>query len=72
MKFSFGKFTQEVVIAKLAFTRVGAIAFGYFQAQMSPPANLEPGQKIEQSYTIRCQGGECEYNKTTSFDEINP
>ncbi len=53
MKFSFDKFTQEV-IAKLAFALVGAIAFGYFHAQMSPPANLEPGQKIEQSYTLRC------------------
>ena len=72
MKFSFGKFTQEMVIPKLAFILVAAIAFGYFKAQMSPPANLEPGQKIEQSYTIRCQRGECEYKKTTSFDEINP
>ena len=71
MKFSFAQFTPQV-IAKLAFTLVAAIAFGYFQAQMSPPANLEAGQKIEQSYTIRCQRGECEYKKTTSFDEINP
>jgi hypothetical protein len=71
MKFSFGKLTEEA-IARLAFALMAAIAFGYFQAQMSPPANLEPGQKIEQSYTIRCQKGECEYKKTTSFDEINP
>jgi hypothetical protein len=71
MKFTIEKFTPQA-IATLAFTRVGAIAFGYFKAQMSPPAHLEPGQKIEQSYTIRCQKGECEYKKTTSFDEINP
>ncbi len=40
------KFTPQA-IATLAFTRVGAIAFGYFKAQMSPPisSNLEPGQK---------------------------
>jgi hypothetical protein len=45
MKLSFGKFTQEA-IATLAFTRVGAIAFGYFKAQMSPPiSNFEPDQK---------------------------
>lgn len=71
MKFTPEKFTPQA-IATLAFTMVGSIAFGYFKAQMSPPANLEPGQKIEQSYTLRCQGGECEYKKTTSFDEINP
>ena len=71
MKFSFAQFTPQV-IATLAFSMVGTIALGYFKAQMSPPANLEAGQKIEQSYTIRCQAGECEYKKTTSFDEINP
>jgi hypothetical protein len=45
MKLTPDKFTPQA-IATLAFTRVGAIAFGYFKAQMSPPApNLEPGQK---------------------------
>jgi hypothetical protein len=45
MKFTPEKFTPQA-IATLAFTRVGAIAFGYFKAQMSPPiSNLEPGQK---------------------------
>ena len=72
MKFTLEKFTPEA-IATLAFTRVGSIAFGYFQAQMSPQAPyLEQIKKIEQSYTIRCQKGECVSKKTTSFDEINP
>ena len=45
MKLTPEKFTPQA-IATLAFTRVGAIAFGYFKAQMSPPtSNLEPGQK---------------------------
>jgi hypothetical protein len=45
MKFTPEKFTPQA-IATLAFTRVGAIEFGYFKAQMSPPiSNLEPGQK---------------------------
>ena len=66
------KFTPQA-IATLAFTMVGGIAFGYFKDQMSPPSpNLESGQKNEQSYTIRCQKGECESKKITSFDEINP
>ncbi|MBD0307711.1 MAG: hypothetical protein ICV80_06075 [Microcoleus sp. T1-bin1] len=67
MKFTPEKFTP-VAIATLAFTRVGSIAFGYFKAQMSPPIpNLEQVKKIEQSYTIRCQKGECEYKNTTSL-----
>ena len=45
MKFTPDKFTPQA-IATLAFTRVGAIAFGYFKAQMSPPGpHLEPGKK---------------------------
>ncbi len=45
MKFTPDKFTPEA-IATLAFTMVGAIAFGYFKAQMSSPSpNLELGQK---------------------------
>jgi hypothetical protein len=45
MKFTPEKFTPQA-IATLAFTMVGAIAFGYFKVQMSPPSpNLEPGQK---------------------------
>ena len=45
MKFTPEKFTPQA-IATLAFTGVGAIAFGYFKAPMSPPGfNLEPGQK---------------------------
>ena len=45
MKFSFAQFTPQV-IATLAFSMVGQIAFGYFKAQMSPPgSNLELGQK---------------------------
>jgi hypothetical protein len=45
MKFTPEKLTPQA-IATLAFTRVGAIAFGYFKAQMSPPiSHLEPGQK---------------------------
>ena len=67
MKFTPEKFTPQA-IATLAFTRVGSISFGYFKAQMSPPiSNLEPGKKIEQSYRIRCQKGECESKKTTSL-----
>lgn len=38
MKFTPDKLTPEA-IATLAFTRVGAIAFGYFKAQMSPPSS---------------------------------
>jgi hypothetical protein len=45
MKFTPEQFTPQA-IATLAFTMVGAIAFGYFQAQMSPPdPSLELGQK---------------------------
>jgi len=45
MKFTPEQFTPQA-IATLAFTRVGAIAFGYFKAQMSPPiSNLALGQK---------------------------
>ena len=45
MKFTPEKFTAQAIVT-LAFTRVGAIAFGYFKVQMSPPSpNLEPGQK---------------------------
>jgi hypothetical protein len=45
MKFTPDKLTPQA-IATLAFTMVGAIAFGYFKAQISPPSpNLEPGQK---------------------------
>ena len=45
MKFTPDKFTPQAS-ATLAFTRVGAIAFGYFTAQMSPPiSHLELGQK---------------------------
>jgi len=45
MKFIPEKFTPQV-IATLALTGVGAIAFGYFKTQMSPPdPNLEPGKK---------------------------
>jgi hypothetical protein len=45
MKFTLEKFTPKA-IATLAFTMVGAIAFGYFKAQMSPPiSQLEPGKK---------------------------
>ena len=67
MKFTPEKFTSQA-IATLAFTRVCSIAFGYFKAQMSPPiSNWEPGQNNRESYTIRCQKGECESKKTTSL-----
>ncbi len=43
MKFTPEKFTPQA-IERLAFTMVGAIAFGYFKAQRLPPSpNLEPG-----------------------------
>ena len=45
MKFTPEELTPQA-IATLAFTRMGAIAFGYFKAQMSPPeSQLGTGQK---------------------------
>jgi hypothetical protein len=45
MKFTPEKFTPQA-IATLAFTMVGAIAFGYLKAEMSPPfSSLELEQK---------------------------
>jgi len=55
---------QEMLL-KLGFVALAAIAYGYFSAYMSPSPNLKSGQKIEQSYTVGCNGGECKFTKTT-------
>lgn len=72
MKFIPEKFPPQA-IATLAFTRGGAIAFGYFKAQMSPPiSKLETGKKNEQSYIIICQKKRSDLRISHLYDEINP
>lgn len=58
--------TQEIIY-KVCFVFIGALAYGYFSACISPKLDVGKREnlKIEHSWTVACNTGSCKLTKIT-------